>query len=220
MLFSVPMISASPTEKQKRRKKWAGERFSLFFLCHVQREAGELSRAAPLAEEKLWGMSQLLLSHKPTCCQPEFMFLGRAVPGVSPGRAAPEMGVQRDGLCRPGHTLVFCQSSAGSLVGCHKRTIFEELWQCAVNLSHSPRRTHSHWNRHCMDTGNLSAAKAFGYTAPHPLQDLCVPTPWSATALPMQIPFTPCIDRFTPLHSFFSSLPLFLRISGPAVLPF
>lgn len=128
------------------------------------------------------------------------------------------LGVQRDGLCRPGHTLVFCQSSAGSLVGSHKRTIFEELWQRAVNLSHSPWRTHSHWNRHCMDTGNLSAAKAFGYTAPHPLQDLCVSTPWSATALPMKIPFTPCIDLHPPLLLFPSSLPEDLWACSSALL--
>lgn len=167
LLFTLPTISVSPTGKQKWRKEWGGEKLSLLFLSHVQGEVGEGQRRH---QGKLWGRSQLLLPTQ-THSQSSVQVFGWAVPSVSPGR-----DVQRDSLCRPGQALVFYQRVLqGGLLVATKKPGFEEqmLWQCAVNLPHSqlellcPWRTHSPWNRHCMDTGKLSAAKGCGYTASH-----------------------------------------------------
>lgn len=109
----------------------------------------------------------------------QFRFLGWGVPSLSPGRADPVRDVQRDSLCRPGQTLVFYQRVLqGGLLFATKELFLKSVqlncptvsWSCVSLESPQP------WNRHCMDTGTLSAAKAFGYTASRviQIQDLCV----------------------------------------------
>lgn len=113
LLFTLPMISVSPTEKQKSRKKMEWGKFSLFLCATYKGRLGSQAEQVPVApwqrrhQEKLWGRSHT--NPGALSARVQVRFLGRSVPGVSPGRADPVMDVPRDTLCRPGQAFVFCQ---------------------------------------------------------------------------------------------------------------
>lgn len=130
----------------------------------------EQSRGA--AGEALGQVPAPALTQTHMLCQPEFLFLGRAVPGFHLGELTLRWVCKGMVCAGLGTHLFSVRVLQGGLLVATKEPFLKSCGSvqltCPTVRAVCPWRSHSHWNRQCMGTGNLSAAKAFGYTAPHP----------------------------------------------------